>query len=176
MFIANEAIFSVPFYLFQTCELSLSLGVIFQIKNFHCARGPGHVKAYCRIIVKNWIYVYSHLLYTRSSSLFHVSGPKMYIYSEDAFNCLWHFKWEAHSQSSSDWIIGIKAHFLTILIISQVSALRLHTSMPFFAWLYQSLFTFLKRLLGENCSLPLWRVHGIKRMYLAPRIHGLFIT
>ncbi len=26
------------------------------------------------------------------------------------------------------------------------------------------------------CSLPLWRVHGIKRTYLAPRIHGLFIT
>jgi hypothetical protein len=26
---------------------------------------------------------------------------------------------------------------------------------------------------GEsNCSLPLWRVHGIKRTYLAPRIHG----
>ncbi len=27
-----------------------------------------------------------------------------------------------------------------------------------------------------SCSLPLWRVHGIKRTYLAPRIHGLFIT
>jgi hypothetical protein len=26
------------------------------------------------------------------------------------------------------------------------------------------------------CSLPLWRVHEIKRMYLAPRTHGLFIT
>ncbi len=28
----------------------------------------------------------------------------------------------------------------------------------------------------SRCSLPLWRVHGIKRMYLAPCIHGLFIT
>ncbi len=27
-----------------------------------------------------------------------------------------------------------------------------------------------------NCSLPLWRVHGIKRMYLASRTNGLFIT
>ncbi len=26
------------------------------------------------------------------------------------------------------------------------------------------------------CSLPLLRVHGSKRTYLAPRIHGLFIT
>jgi hypothetical protein len=26
------------------------------------------------------------------------------------------------------------------------------------------------------CSLPLWRVHEIKRTYLASRIHGLFIT
>ncbi len=26
------------------------------------------------------------------------------------------------------------------------------------------------------CSLPLWRVHEIKPTYLAPRIHGLFIT
>ncbi len=26
------------------------------------------------------------------------------------------------------------------------------------------------------CSLPLWRVHEIKHMYLAPRTHGLFIT
>ncbi len=26
------------------------------------------------------------------------------------------------------------------------------------------------------CSLPLWRVHEIKRMNLAPRTHGLFIT
>ncbi len=31
-------------------------------------------------------------------------------------------------------------------------------------------------LTGGNCSLPLWRVHEIKRMYLAPRTHGLFIT
>jgi hypothetical protein len=29
---------------------------------------------------------------------------------------------------------------------------------------------------GVYCSLPLWRVHEIKRMYLAPRTHGLFIT
>jgi hypothetical protein len=29
---------------------------------------------------------------------------------------------------------------------------------------------------GPTCSLPLGRVHGIKRTYLAPRIHGLFIT
>ncbi len=27
-----------------------------------------------------------------------------------------------------------------------------------------------------TCSLPLWRVHEIKCTYLAPRIHGLFIT
>ncbi len=27
-----------------------------------------------------------------------------------------------------------------------------------------------------RCSLPLWRVHKIKRTYLASRIHGLFIT
>jgi hypothetical protein len=26
------------------------------------------------------------------------------------------------------------------------------------------------------CLLPLWRVHEIKRMYLASRTHGLFIT
>jgi hypothetical protein len=26
------------------------------------------------------------------------------------------------------------------------------------------------------CSLPLWRVHEIKCMYLASRTHGLFIT
>jgi hypothetical protein len=33
-------------------------------------------------------------------------------------------------------------------------------------------------LLPENrlCSLRLWRVHEIKRMYLASRTHGLFIT
>jgi hypothetical protein len=29
---------------------------------------------------------------------------------------------------------------------------------------------------GPTYSLPLWRVHEIKRMYLASRIHGLFIT
>ncbi len=30
---------------------------------------------------------------------------------------------------------------------------------------------------GDNCSLSLWRVvRGIKLMYLASRIHGLFIT
>ncbi len=29
---------------------------------------------------------------------------------------------------------------------------------------------------GGNCSLPLWRVHEIRRMYLASRTHGLFIT
>ncbi len=29
---------------------------------------------------------------------------------------------------------------------------------------------------GDRCSLPLWRVHEIKLMYLAPRTHGLFIT
>ncbi len=29
---------------------------------------------------------------------------------------------------------------------------------------------------GLDCSLPLWRVHEIKRMYLDPRTHGLFIT
>jgi hypothetical protein len=28
----------------------------------------------------------------------------------------------------------------------------------------------------HNCSLPFWRVHGIKRMHLASRTHGLFIT
>jgi hypothetical protein len=28
----------------------------------------------------------------------------------------------------------------------------------------------------RRCSLPLWRVHEIKHMYLASRIHGLFIT
>jgi hypothetical protein len=27
-----------------------------------------------------------------------------------------------------------------------------------------------------NCSLPLQRVHEIKRMYLASRTHGLFIN
>ncbi len=27
-----------------------------------------------------------------------------------------------------------------------------------------------------TCSLPLWRVHEIKRMYLASGIHSLFIT
>jgi hypothetical protein len=27
-----------------------------------------------------------------------------------------------------------------------------------------------------NCLLPLWRVHEIKRMRLASRTHGLFIT
>ncbi len=30
--------------------------------------------------------------------------------------------------------------------------------------------------LQSYCSLPLWRVHGINRMYLASRTHGLFIT
>ncbi len=30
--------------------------------------------------------------------------------------------------------------------------------------------------LEAYCSLPFWRVHEIKRMYLAPRTHGLFIT
>ncbi len=29
---------------------------------------------------------------------------------------------------------------------------------------------------GCKCSLPLWRVHEIKRTYLASHIHGLFIT
>ncbi len=29
---------------------------------------------------------------------------------------------------------------------------------------------------ASTCSLPLWRVHEIKRMYLASRTHGLFIT
>jgi hypothetical protein len=28
----------------------------------------------------------------------------------------------------------------------------------------------------RKCSLPLWRVHKIKRIYLASRTHGLFIT
>jgi hypothetical protein len=28
----------------------------------------------------------------------------------------------------------------------------------------------------SHCSLPLRRVHGIKRMYLVSRTHGLFIT
>ncbi len=28
----------------------------------------------------------------------------------------------------------------------------------------------------RNCSLPLWRVHEIKRMHLASHIQGLFIT
>jgi hypothetical protein len=36
------------------------------------------------------------------------------------------------------------------------------------------------RLLSSDdiniCLLPLWRVHEIKCMYLAPRTHGLFIT
>jgi hypothetical protein len=27
-----------------------------------------------------------------------------------------------------------------------------------------------------HCSLPHWRVHEIKRTYLASRTHGLFIT
>ncbi len=29
---------------------------------------------------------------------------------------------------------------------------------------------------NHKCSLPLWRVHEIKRMYLDSRTHGLFIT
>jgi hypothetical protein len=33
-----------------------------------------------------------------------------------------------------------------------------------------------KRLGGTNCSLPLWRVHEIKRTYIASRRRGLFIT
>jgi hypothetical protein len=32
------------------------------------------------------------------------------------------------------------------------------------------------KVLKHTCSLPLWRVHGIKRMHLASRTHGLFIT
>jgi hypothetical protein len=74
MFIANEAIFSVPFSLFQSCELSLSFGVIFHIKNVYCAREPGRVKAYRRIISKI-------VHRSESSLLFHVNGPKMHIVS-----------------------------------------------------------------------------------------------
>ncbi len=32
------------------------------------------------------------------------------------------------------------------------------------------------RYVVHSCLLPLRRVHEIKRMYLAPRTHGLFIT
>jgi hypothetical protein len=31
-------------------------------------------------------------------------------------------------------------------------------------------------LIHHNCSLPRWRVQGIKRIYLVSRTHGLFIT
>jgi hydrogenase/urease accessory protein HupE len=31
-------------------------------------------------------------------------------------------------------------------------------------------------VLKKQCSLPHRRVHGIKRTYLTPRIHDLFIT
>jgi hypothetical protein len=46
-----------------------------------------------------------------------------------------------------------------------ILSLKVHLHELSYLWLFH-----------QTCSLPLWRVHGIKRMYLAPRIHGLFIT
>jgi hypothetical protein len=100
--------------------------------------------------------------------------------------------WSCCAVSRTGWnqsLLPIKIERKWLNILPRISLLNAsycnhsHGLNPLYLLCYFSILSSFLQKSGHQetqgrgcCSLPLWRVHEIKRMYLVPRTHGLFIT